>query len=278
MEYYNNYKNISSSFTGGNYPNVYIIDVFGRGLDRTVSNTLLIERGSHGEKTIFTIKSIAKRLYNNKIFKSNIHRPVVPSDNNYPSVSVTDSLFSILLSNSLRVGDILIANVETELGDNNSIITDLFCKEILINLIELDVVVIVPTGNGNSIVNLSDIGDIIVVGSFDPQSLTSTSFSTKNRYGTGISCFAEGKITLTADIEFMDTSAATAQIAGFVMLMQKYAKSLKRYLFPSEVKRILNLNGDKRENIVVNLPRGTYNNCNIPTWATVRIAINQLLT
>lgn len=275
MEFYNNYKSITVS--GGTYPNIYVVDDFGRELNRTVSTTLAITIGSHGAKTILTIKSIAKRSQN-KIYKVNYFRPVMITDSsrdyNFPQSSVMDAIFSVLIFDNLKAGDVFIANLEI-IDNNNSIVTEELCREMLKNLIMLGVIVIVPAGNKNEKIldiDLADIGDIIVVGSICQDNIT-RKFSTKNRYNDRLTCFAEDKISLDIG-NFEETSAATAQIAGFVMLMQKYAKSKGRFLKPGEIKSILKTCGDK----ISISPYDTSLVNNVPNWLKVKDAINRVLT
>lgn len=270
----------------GTYPNIYVLDDFGGRGDRAISVSLNIDANSHGDKTIKTIESIAVGLSVLNVFKTHILRPIsiIPTppsnvfpkyDYNFPSKNILDALFSLLLLNSLRVGDILIANVETEYGENNSIVADYICKEMLKKIAKLGVVVIIPAGNNPDPINdndLDEIGDIIVVGSF--YELTQLRrYATKNRYNSKLTCFAKDYVPIGGG--FTDTSAATAQIAGFVLLMQKYAKSKGLFLKPTEVKLILNTIGNK---IDININSITLYNCNVPTWDAVCVEINRIIT
>lgn len=276
MPYYDQYKN--TNFTGGVYPNLYLVDDFGEVGNEEVELNLSISPSSHGSQTIETIKSIANHTVrpNLQIYKSNIIRNY---DSLYPSKNIIEALFSVLILNTLKIGDILIANVETESRvstslNGNSIITDKVCKDILLKLSKIGIIVIVPAGNHPLPIDdsdLADMGDIIVVGSF--KNLTPTTFKTSNRFSEKITCFAEDRITIGANI-FTDTSAATAQIAGFVMQMQKYAKSQGSFLTPKEVKQILKTMGDK---INISAIGVTIHNCNVPTWATVATEIDRIL-
>lgn len=270
----------------GSYPNIYILDDFGGRGDRAISVSLNIDANSHGDKTIKTIESIAAGLSARNVFKTHILRPIsiIPTppsnvfpkyDFNYPYKNILDALFSLLLLNSLRVGDILIANVETENGENNSIVADYICKEMLKKIAKLGVVVIIPAGNKPLPINdndMDEIGDIIVVGSF--YELTQiTKYATKNRYNSKLTCFAKDYVQI-GDVEFTDTSASTAQITGFVLLMQKYSKSKGRFLKPREVKLILSTIGNK---IDINISSTTLHNCNVPTWEAVCVEINRII-
>lgn len=254
----------------GKYPNLYILDEkwfiqqkekYQLKIDTT---TRLFENGNidveHSQKTLLTILSIVKKIEDISIFA--VGRERNNQFDSLPKGNTPEALFSITLYD-LKKGDVLIVNLET---NNKPIIISKFMSDVLDILInDREIVVIIAAGNANK--DLKKLRhSSIIVGSIN---IVDNKIQEDSNYGETVTCYAISPIQLGDNISFSESSAATAQITGLVMLMQKYAFSKRRFLTHKEIKDILKISGKQ---ISINNKIG-----NIPLWDNTSLAINALL-
>lgn len=272
MGSFEKYKKIK--IINGKLPKLYILD---SEMDEQQKNDFIIDELSkinknlnqkHSNLTFQTIKAIVKDLDKNNVIAINQKRKVENTLGILPEVNTPEAILS-LIQYDLSLGDVLIVNVEylnLEYPNGNSVVNDNLMLDLL-NMISNDynIVTIVAAGNGYYEMNNINENNIIIVGGLFYSK--NKKYSVASNYGKLLTCYAQVPIDLGRFGEFENSSAATAQITGLVLLMQKYANSKGRYLNPAEVKQILSNNGQK---VVTNKQI----EANIPYWEIIESAID----
>lgn len=278
MESFKKYKKIK--IINGKLPKLYILD---SEMDEQQKNDFIIDNLSkinknlnqkHSNLTFQTIRAIVKDLDKNNVIAINQKRKKENTLGILPEVNTPEAILSLLLYD-LSPGDVLIVNVEylnlEYPNENYSVANDNLMLDLLTMISNnYNVVVIVAAGNGNYEMNNKYDNNIIIVGGLF---YSNSNYTVASNYGNLLTCYAQVPISVARYGLFENSSAATAQITGLVLLMQKYANSKGRFLTPAEIKKTLNENG-RIVNIVgknnASIP------CTIPEWNKIKIAIDNI--
>ena len=152
---------------------------------------------------------------------------------------------------TLRAGNVILIE-EQRTGGNLPVETDLAVYDAIQWATAAGLTVVEPAGNGGQEVKLGNSGAILVAASLNSKGKPHQRYpgidgSNGSNYGEGIHCHAVGDITLSDDgLFYTGTSAAAAQIAGVVALVQSLYKAkhgTDRFLRPADMRKVLVENG-----------------------------------
>ncbi|QMW01739.1 S8 family serine peptidase [Spirosoma foliorum] len=271
------------------YPSLYLVDkewylwsatptpTFGPfsytrpAIDRNIVSVRQYAREFHSEKTLAVLKEIVPDFPPGKMTLISANRinqsPMFPWRTNIP-----EAIESIRFMTP-PPGSVVMVNLSPVHG--SSVLTDKYIGQQLVKLTASGCVVIVSAGNELQLLSADSIpsgNQVVVVGGYSAQSNTPES-----NYGPGVTSYMPVPISLTrydVAMTYGQSSAATAQMAGVVLLMQNYAHSRSRFLTPSEVKSILSTRGKP---ISIQRDRQTVNSFT-PVWSALRVGIDAKLT
>lgn len=227
-------------------------------------------REFHSEKTLAVLQAIVPDFPPGKMTLISANR--INQSTMFPwRTNIPEAIESIRFMTP-PPGSVVMVNLSPVNG--NSVLTDKYIGQQLVKLTASGCIAIVSAGNELQLLPADSTpsgNQIVVVGGYSAQSNTPES-----NYGPAVTNYMPVPISLTrynVTMDYGQSSAATAQMAGVVLLMQNYARSRSRFLTPSEVKSILSTRGNP-----ISIQRnGQTINSFTPVWSALKAGIDAQL-
>ncbi|GAB3997284.1 hypothetical protein GCM10028807_42070 [Spirosoma daeguense] len=218
------------------YPHLFLIDItWHAGVKPTVEPGSLIrdepqyndlsfaqaeyDTDFHGEKTLHIIKTIARQLSDERITLIGVERKNVNLESGSARLRLKNLPEALIYVQAmLNTGDVVVINAAPTNAEE-SFFDDGLIRLLLKAIVRLGGVVVLAAGNGNKPINSPKPSEgIVLVGGVD------TTGKPQSNYGKAITCYGIVPYMLANKIIFGHSSAATAYIGGFVMMILNYAR------------------------------------------------------
>lgn len=226
-------------------------------------------REFHSEKTLAVLHDIVSDFPTGKMTLISANR--INQSTMFPwRTNIPEAIESIRFMDP-SPGSVIMINLSPVDGD--SVLADKYIGQQLVKLTGRGCVVIVSAGNKPQLLPVARIpagNQVVVVGGYSAQSNTPES-----TYGPGVTSYMPVPISLTrydVSMNYGQSSAATAQMAGVVLLMQNYARSRGRFLTPSEVKSLLSTRGKP----IAIQQNGQTVNSFTPIWSALKAGLDTI--